>query len=226
MSKIIDIPIEERPRERAIKYGIESLSNPELYALLISSGGISNSAIDIANEIFRRECSLINVVKMKANDLKKIKGISDVKAIQLSAINEIISRYLALLSNMDQEADYKSQIYLRNTDLTERLEILLLDSKLRVRKRKILTIGNKNKTIIDTSYIINYVKDNSFKNFVLIHNHPSGNPYPSLKDEELTLEIEEIAKLFSLKMVDHIILGKDSYYSFRTNEITYSKIID
>ncbi len=228
MSKIKDIPVSLRPREKAFRYGVETLSDAELLAILISSGGKDNSALDIANELIKKFCSLNNIINTSYNHISKIKGISKVRSLTFQTILEIIKRYNKLLNNplfpiphfdISSLADIIRNDFINVNE--EYVVIVIVDKFGKIMQEKILFKGTRNKVIISASKLINTVLESGYKIFYIFHNHPSGNPLESNLDTKALEEIENLAKVFNLKFMDHIIITEKKYYSYRKQTLYY-----
>ena len=218
--KISDIPYNLRPREKALRYGIEQLSDQELLALLIGSGGPNNSALEIANDLLSSYLnSMYSLSNASITSLMEHKGLKEGYALRLMATFEFHHRlnspkYIKeerISSPLDVYSRYK---YLEDYD-QEVLVILLLDSKSRIKQEKLLYKGTFDSFSIDIREILQQIILAKAKSFVLIHNHPDEESKPSENDIVATKAIEKSAKNLGIKLLDHIIIFKDGYYSFR-----------
>lgn len=220
--KIKDITIDERPRERLIKYGASNLSNTELLAIIIGSGTKNNSSKDIANNILNK----IDINKLKDinyNSLKQIDGLGNVKKILLLAIIELGKRIYLYPNNKNIEV-YKDAktIFLNNKHLfidkkQEYFYCLYLDNQNKLIERKLLFIGTINQSIVHPREIFKEAYLLSASKIICLHNHPSNNVTPSKEDYHLTKNLIAIGKIQGIYILDHIIIGFDKYYSFFDN---------
>lgn len=218
--KIEEIAKENRPREKAFKDGVESLSNQELLALIIGSGVRGASALEIAGELLSSNFnSLDSLAKMKFESFKSYHGLAKINALKLAAIFELHNRInkeenseIQTLRSADEV--YTKYKYLENYE-QEVLIILLLDGKLKLKKEKLLYKGTYNSFSINVSEVLKELVLGEAKYFILIHNHPDGSKKPSEEDILSTNIIEKSSKNLGIKLVDHIIIFKDGYYSFR-----------
>lgn len=216
---IKELPIYERPRERAISEGIEKLSTGELLSIIIRCGTKNKSVKDLSNEILL----LGNLKDLTYNKLLTIKGIGKVKAIEIMSLIELSKRI-----NIDNNKEvikikcaqdiYDNFKYLFNNQKQELFYCIYLNNKNIVIDKKLLFIGTINKSIVHPREIFKYAYLMSASGIICIHNHPSGDISPSLEDIKLTNAIISIGKLQNIPVLDHIIIGNNSYYSFLENE--------
>lgn len=218
--KIKEIPKEIRPREKAISYGIESLSDQELLALIIGSGVANHSALDIADDLLKENLkSLTSLFNSNLESLSSYKGLKKNNALKLLAtfelhkrVNSVKYQKSQILSSASEVYDYYK--YLEDFE-QEVLVLLILDSKFRLKKEKTLYKGTFDSFTINVSEILKELVLAQAKAFILLHNHPDGTPKPSSHDIVATKAIEKSSKNLGVKLVDHIIIFKDGYYSFR-----------
>ena len=219
MAKIKELPKFERPREKAIRYGIENLSNEELLAIMLRTGTRDMSALDLAHKLNSESCGLTNLFHMPYQALLDINGIGPGKALILSSCFELCSRYLKTLSGEDGPVDLNSLINRYALKLkNEECEVLMLIS-LNKRKEIIyeecLYKGNDISVDCQPDQVVKKVLLHNGKSFYLIHNHPSGNHEPSTNDSMMTTEIVRRTRKVNITLEDHLIIGKDGYYSFK-----------
>lgn len=218
MSKIKDIPLLERPREKAKIYGIESLSNEELFALIIGSGTKEYSSLDIARLILSSSSSLEELFNNTTYlDLKLFKGLSEARALALASTFELNKRAFRkneisiYLYDKFKVAQYFHNIF-KNEEF-EKLYVVLL-----TKSRKLIAIrnvygGTKNVILINPNEILKICAKFDAKRFYLIHNHPSGNSSPSKEDEEQTRVIELLTNVLGISLEDHLVIGEKTFYS-------------
>ena len=221
MSKIKSLPSLERPREKAFHYGIEKLSDYELIAILIGSGTFESSAIDIAYQMIQDNRGLYNLVQKPFSDLLSFKGIGKSKAVKIFAAFEIAKRFNSLKVVRDDEPISSDKIYekykYKISDLTqEHLYLVVLDRQKRVVHEVNLFKGNENAMTISKIKIIQQVLIHNGRYFYLIHNHPSGSYLPSPEDINFTTDIIQESEKLKITMLDHIIIGEEGYFSFKT----------
>lgn len=219
MGQIKELPILERPREKAIRYGLNSLSDVELLTLLISKGYKGVNALEIATNLFITFNGLKNLAHAPIKELEKVKGIKEAKALNLAAIFEL-SKRLEIKNNEDTSQTINS-LYLYNKYKSmlrgsnqETLIIIILSTKSQILHEKVLYIGTESNMIYSYKDIWRELLNYHAKYFYLIHNHPGGKSTPSREDIAFTSEINLEANRLKVKLLDHIIIGNDGYYSF------------
>lgn len=220
-----EIPSSERPRERLIKYGPESLATYELLAILLRTGTRDISVIDLAKNVLKQVENINMLNQITINELKKIKGIGEVKAVELLASIELGKRINTPLPP-EQIVDTPKKVYLLVKEelqhLTqETLVCLYLNAKSELIAKKTISVGTLSQTIINPRDIFKWAFKLSSMAIVLIHNHPSGNPEPSQPDILMTQKIVQAAKIVDLLIVDHIIVGKNRYFSFQEHNMLF-----
>lgn len=216
---IKEVPCYERPEEKALNDGIDSLNNQELIALILRTGSKNKSVLDLSMEVL----SLFHNGNLSFNTLTSLKGVSKVKAIKILAvfelckrINKLSNRQKVSFSNPESIYDYYKD-YLNDT-IQEKFLVLYLDIKNNLLHEKILFKGSIDSLIIDPKLIFTHALKIGASRIICLHNHPSLNTKPSKEDIATTLEIQKIGQLMDIPLLDHLIIGKD-YYSFKENEI-------
>ena len=218
--KIKDLPVEERPRERLIKYGVSNISNEELLSILIKTGTKNYSVKDISCEVLKLINNINNLDNITINTFKDIKGLGKVKTIEIMAAIELGKRIFLEKKDYDNtiynnpETIYLNNIYLFKNKKQEYFYCLYLDSKNKLIERKLLFMGTNNKSIVHPREIFKEAYLTSASKIVCMHNHPSGDTTPSMEDIHLTKSLVTIGKLQGIKVCDHLIIGDDNYYSF------------
>lgn len=221
--KIKDLPINERPRERLINHGVENLSNEELLAIILKTGTKDTSAKGLASLILSQVENIGDLQNKNYKQLLKIKGIGPSKAAVILACIELGKRINNKISNIQNlKADNPKVVFEYYSSLLgrkkqEHFYAIYLDNQKRVIEDKLLFIGTINKSLIHPQNIFKeaYMLDASA--IICLHNHPSGNVIPSKEDINMTKNLVEIGNLFGIKVVDHIIVGSDKYYSLFEN---------
>jgi DNA repair protein RadC len=211
---------DDRPREKLLLKGAGVLSNSELIAILISNGTREKSAVEVAQDILKAGKDNLNELgKLSVKELMKVKGIGEAKAITIVAAMELGRRRQA-------SATREKAVITSSSDVAEYLQILLKDYKHEVfavlflnRSNKInhfqiVSEGGITGTVADPRIILKKALEEDAVSIILCHNHPSGSLRPSKADEELTFKIKEAAKYFDIKVLDHLIVSDDGYYSF------------
>lgn len=211
---------DDRPREKLLSLGAASLSHSELLAILIHNGSREKTAVDLGKEVLKLGKDNLNELgKLSVKELMKIKGIGEAKAITIVAALELGRRRQASLSLEKQIVASSIDIanYLRTKLKDYRHEIfavLFLNRANKVNHFQIVSEGGITGTVADPRIILKKALEEDAVSLVLCHNHPSGSLKPSRADEELTAKIKEAARFFDIKVLDHIIVSEDGFYSF------------
>jgi len=215
--KIKDISLDNRPRERLIKQGINVLSDAELLALILKTGNKNENVIDMSNRLISKfsfdklsECSL--------KELQEINGIGKAKACQILAVFELNKRhsYSKVNGKIVKTSKDVYDYCISRLSFTDREQfmILHLDTKNRIVKDEIISIGTLNGSIAHPREIFKSAIKESANAIILVHNHPSGDPNPSDEDLEITKRLIDSGELLNIKVLDHVIIGKDNYWSW------------
>ena len=221
--KLKNYPLEERPREKAFHHGIESLNNIELIALVLRTGNKQESAIELAQRVINEIGGFRYLHDINYYQLIQIKGIKQAKAIEVLAIIEIAKRLdkqpVAMSAIKEPRDGYE---LLKNQLMFEQQEkviVLCLNSRLEVIKEKTVFIGGNNISIISGRELFKEALICGSNRVMVVHNHPSGNPEPSIEDIEATERLYSMAKELDIDVVDHLIIGRSRFYSFASNKI-------
>ena len=221
--KLKNYPLEERPREKAFHHGIESLNNIELLALVLRTGNKQESAIELAQRVINEIGGFRYLHDINYYQLIQIKGIKKAKAIEVLAIIEIAKRLdkqpVAMSAIKEPRDGYE---LLKNQLMFEQQEkviVLCLNSRLEVIKEKTVFIGGNNISIISGRELFKEALICGSNRVMVVHNHPSGNPEPSIEDIEATERLYSMAKELDIDVVDHLIIGRSRFYSFASNKI-------
>jgi DNA repair protein RadC len=211
---------DDRPREKLLLKGPETLSDSELLAILIVNGTREKSALDLAKDVLKLgKNNLPELSKLTVKELMKIKGIGEAKAIAIVAAMELGRRRQALASREKSIVTSSSDVatYLQTLLKDHRREVfavLFLNRANKINHFEIISEGGMTGTVADPRIILKKALEEDAVSLILCHNHPSGSLKPSRADEELTLKIKEAAKYFDIKVLDHLIVSDDGYYSF------------
>jgi len=226
MILIKDLPCEERPRERLWQQGNAALGLAELIAILLGTGTRGQSALSLAEDVLRHYPSLNQLCRASAMELAKIKGLGPAKATQLKAAFELGARLAKSQINLCPIECAEDVRQLLGEELRqlpyETMRILSLNSKSKLIAADEISSGTINETIVHPREIFKNVILHNAASFILVHNHPSGDPSPSQADIHITGKIREAASLMQVNFHDHVILGvasssHPSYFSFREN---------
>ena len=224
---MLNCPVEERPREKAIYYGIETLSNQELVAVILRTGNKEMSVLNLAQFLLDEIGGFQELKDIDYQRLIQIKGIKQAKAIELMACIELAKRMQSKQSIKNRIRQPKdAYAYIKNKLMIEKQEkvvLLCLNNHLEIVQDKLLFIGSGDVSLLETKEVFQYTLRSGCNRIILIHNHPSGNPKPSHEDQEITRKIEMMAKHLDIEFIDHIIIGDHCYYSFKSNQIYQSK---
>lgn len=212
--------IDDRPREKLLAKGPAVLSNSELLAILILNGSGGKSAVELAQEVLRLGKDNLNELgKLSIKELTKIKGIGEAKAVTIAAAMELGRRRQAVASIektvVSSSADVATYLQTSLRDYKhEVFAVIFLNRANKINEFKIISEGGITGTVADPRIILKKALEQDAVSIILCHNHPSGSLKPSRADEELTYKIKEAAKYFDIKVLDHLIVGDDGYYSF------------
>lgn len=224
---MLNCPVEERPREKAIYYGIETLWNQELVAVILRTGNKEMSVLNLAQFLLDEIGGFQKLKDIDYQRLIQIKGIKQAKAIELMACIELAKRMQSKQSIKNRIRQPKdAYAYIKNKLMFEKQEkvvLLCLNNHLEIVQDKLLFIGSGDVSLLETKEVFQYTLRSGCNRIILIHNHPSGNPKPSHEDQEITRKIEMMAKHLDIEFIDHIIIGDHCYYSFKLNQIYQSK---
>lgn len=218
---IKNIPVEDRPRERFLKVGVNNLSNNELISILLNTGTKNSSVKELADNILKELNDITQLKDLSLNSLKKIKGIGEIKAITLISALELGKRvyYEKNMQKIKMNSAGIIYDYIKSDLIGKKQEYfycLYLDTKKNLIEKKLLFIGTINRSIVHPREIFKYAYLLSASSIVCIHNHPSGDPLPSIEDINLTKSLVKIGKIQGIEIIDHIIIG-NNYYSFFEN---------
>lgn len=220
-----NLPESERPYEKFLLHGEESLSDAELLAIILKTGTKKANSLDIAREILRgNHNNLLNLYDLSYRDLMQFSGVGQIKAIQLKAVAELSRRIAKTNSGYQLKMDNPSSIanyymeQLRHLK-QEQLMCAFFDSKNNFLGDVVISKGAVNYAYVSPRDIFRYAFDYEAVMLILLHNHPSGDATPSEDDIRITRRIEKGAQILELHLVDHIIIGDNKYYSFKENEL-------
>lgn len=211
---------DDRPREKMLNKGRKSLSNAELIAIIMGSGNREESAVELSKRVLNSvDNDLISLGKLTINEMMRFKGIGEAKAISIAAVME--------LGRRRREAEVKEKMKIGSskdvfeifqpnmTDLPfEEFWILLINRANKIIGKYQISQGGVAGTVADPKIIFNLALTNLASSVILCHNHPSGNINPSNEDTRLTNKISKGCDLLEIKLLDHIIIGDQKYYSY------------
>lgn len=220
-----ELPDSEKPYERCLKNGAESLTDAELIAAVIRTGSCREKAVTLAQRILKvSPGGILNLEYLTAKQLQSIYGIGMVKAVQLKCVAEISKRLAATRraeSVIMQDPSTIAAYYMERLRHQEQEHLILAmyDSKCMLLKDIQLSVGTCNASLISPREIFLKALAYQAVYVVLVHNHPSGNPEASREDFTVTNRIKECGKLLGVPLLDHIIIGDNRYFSFQEQDI-------
>lgn len=212
---------EDRPREKLLSKGRQQLTDSELLAIIIGSGSVGETALDLSKRILMDHQNHLNELgKISVKDLvKKYKGIGQAKAIHLIAVFELARRWKTTEAKekirITSSKDAYDFFYPILSDLKhEEFWVALCNRSNKVIHKELISAGGIHSVLVDTKAIIKIAIDHLASSIILCHNHPSGTTLPSREDTMMTNNIRSAAKLFDITVADHIIIGDKGYFSF------------
>lgn len=222
---IKDVPEEERPRERLVKYGAKNLSTSELIAIILKTGTKDYSSKYLAGEVLKLVNDVSDLKKLTLSKLININGIGAVKAIEFLAALELGRRVYdekPLVNNLKCNSAEKIYRHFRSLLMDSNQEYfycLYLNQQKKLIDKKLLFKGTLNKSLVHPREIFKGAYLSSAAYIICIHNHPSGNVIPSNEDIIITENLVKIGKMQGIPVIDHIIIGDNNYYSFYENDL-------
>lgn len=228
--KIKEMNLDERPREKALRYGFEVLNDRELLCLLIGSGNSKKAVGQIADEILRISDNLAGLMNLPVSVLMKIEGIGQAKALQILASVELARRSLRakayqnpldtcedVAAWMEAEIGFKDQ---------ECFICLFLDTKKHLIDHKVISIGTLDHSVVHPRDIFREAYIRSAHSLLFVHNHPSGDISPSRSDILTTQKLKTASEMFCIPVLDHLIVSRSSYFSFRAHGVVFDESED
>lgn len=222
--KIMDLPVEERPRERLLRYGAESLSNSELLAIILRTGIKNENIMSLSNRLLAQSDGLNGLLSLSQEEIMSLKGIGIAKASQIIAIGELSKRFKAYKSGKQSKISQPMDVAnlfmeeMKNYK-EEHLRVVMLNTKNVVIAVKDVSIGSLSSSIVHPREIFAEAIRKSSASIVICHNHPSGDPTPSSEDIQVTNRLKECGKLLGIDLLDHIIIGNGVYVSLKEKRI-------
>ena len=220
VTRILSWAEEDRPREKLLLKGKAALSDAELIGILIGSGTVSVSAVDLGRQILASAGNNLNALaKFSVKDLEKFKGIGEAKAIAIVAALELGRRRkeaeLPEKQAISGSGDVFQLMQPHLTDLPhEEFWVLLLNRANAVIRKVQISSGGVSGTVADPKLIFKTALENLASALILVHNHPSGNLKPSQADKDLTQKMKQAGQLLEIPVLDHLILTERKYFSF------------
>jgi len=220
--KIKDLPKIERPREKLIAKGAENLKDSELLAILLRTGRAGKNVIEIASQILTKH-SKKRLLQMTYEDLLKIKGIDSAKATTLLAAFELSRRALEVddsnLPIISTPKDVVAQLTELRQNKKEHFVALYLNARNQLVHKETISMGTLNANLVHPREVFEPALKYSAASIMIAHNHPSGDSKPSEDDLEITKKLTEAGKMMGVEVLDHIIVTKNNYFSFKDEKL-------
>lgn len=221
---IKDMAIDERPREKMLKNGEKSLSNAELLAILLRNGTKHKNAIELANYIINKDLQGIRYLQdVTIEELCNIEGIGPSKATQIKAALELgirVASYKPQRYKVTNPWDiYKYYMESMRYAKQEIFKVVLLNTKNEIIADIDVSIGTLNSSLVHPREIFREAIKRSSNKIILMHNHPSGSIKPSKEDKQITSRLIKCGEIIGIEVIDHIIIGDGTYFSFKENVI-------
>ncbi len=220
--RIKDLPKIERPREKLIQKGPQNLKDEELLAILLGTGVEGKNVLEVARQILRKY-SKKRLLKMKYEDISKIKGIGPAKACTILAATELIKRALKIqdetLPIIQSVKDMMAQAVYMRDKTREHFMAIYLNARNEMIFKKPMFIGTLNANLVHPREIFAEALKQNAASVILAHNHPSGDPEPSEDDLTITKRLVEAGKIMGIDVLDHIIITKTKVFSFKEKKL-------
>ncbi|MBQ0154983.1 MAG: DNA repair protein RadC [Bacteroidales bacterium] len=222
-SSLKNLDKETLPREKFLSSGADALSNAELLAILVGSGTPGQNVIELCEEIMNDSENKIGVLAKKGvNYLCRFKGIGPAKALTIAAAMELASRrrrevdiYRKVKSSTDLYESFAPGL---QDSLSEEVHIAFIDGAGQIRKIECISKGSFDCSLLDVRIVVTKTLLGGYTTIALAHNHPSGYASPSTADIQSTREILRGCQMMRIRLIDHIIIANNEYYSFADNE--------
>lgn len=223
-TRVADLDVADKPREKALRQGIGALSNAELLAIVFGSGLPGRSVVDLSRDILRdNDNRLSRLARMSMHEVvKKYKGIGEAKAISLAAAFELGARCVLDMKQLDPQVRGSETVYERMRGQMELLNyeefrVVHLSRANRIIFEETVSRGGTASTLVDVKLVMKSAVDKLSSGLIFVHNHPSGNLNPSPADDKLTRQLKSAAELLDIRVLDHIIITPHGYYSYNDN---------
>ncbi len=218
-TRIKDWPEDERPREKLLRHGADSLSEAELLAIVIRTGTGKQTALDLARRMLSNEKTLRGIAGKSPIELMRMKGIGEAKAVELIAAFEIGRRLQGMKGeerNIIRSPEDVAKIMIPKLRdcRKEEFYVLVLDSKNGLKHEAKVSTGTLNASLVHPREVYKVAIDHDGASIIVVHNHPSGNPEPSKEDVDITRQLAEAGKIIGIPLHDHLIIAGDGHTSF------------
>lgn len=219
MSKIKEWPEGERPRERLLKEGAEVLSDAQLLAILLRTGSDRANAVQMAIQLLEQFHAIPNLTHLSVSELCSVRGIGPAKAALLKAAFELGRRSFVSPLTAGVKLTTSQHVFNHFSPTLkharrEVFKIILLDQKNKIIRNVTISEGSLTATVVHPREVFNPAVRDSAASVIFLHNHPSGDPTPSQEDKDLTQRLVAAGELMGIHVLDHIIIGESTYFSF------------
>lgn len=225
--KVKEINEMDRPREKAVKYGLTQLSSSELLAILLRSGTKGKNAIELASEVLSLRQYLTQLSTVTLNELMQIKGIKEAKALEILACFELSKRMV--FEKVDRKTvirNPKALINWLNAQIgyldREHFMVIFLNHRNEILSHREMFVGGSSHCAVSLREVFTFALRIDACRILLVHNHPTGNVLPSQEDIETTKNIIEAGRICGIDCLDHIIVGHNDYFSFKEKQMIAS----
>ncbi|HHV97919.1 MAG TPA: DNA repair protein RadC [Clostridiaceae bacterium] len=226
--KIKDLPLNERPYEKLEKYGAEMLSDAELLAIIIKTGTKNETSVALAQRILAKDEEGKGIAALhdfSLEQLRAINGIGRVKAIQIKAVMELSKRIASTYSSNRKitirSANDVSKLLMEEMRHLKKevFKVLLLNTKNHLIKQANVSVGSLNASIVHPREVFSEAVKSGCSSIIFVHNHPSGDPEPSIEDINTTRKLVNAGEILGIRVLDHIIIGNGIYVSLKERGI-------
>ena len=219
-ARIADLPLDEQPRERLARHGVETLSDAELVSVVLTASR-GRSSLDVARSVLSD--GLLALARRDWRTYARVTGIGEANASKIAASFELGRRCVIRDAPMDDpvrdpEALARTLIVRYGHHVQERLGAVYLDAKHRVIREREIYIGTVNSATVSTRDVLRHALDDHAASIIVFHNHPSGDPAPSAEDLLFTRKLVEAGKALCIDVLDHLILGSHRYVSLKQRD--------
>lgn len=215
---IKELPESDRPREKLVKFGASSLSDSELLAIILRTGTAGKNALDLSRELLKHFGGIEKLSKASIRELKKFKGLGEAKAVTLTALFELCRRLKSVSGKFKISSPAEAFKLLRplfSFKDTEHFGVVTLNRKGYVINVHTVSVGGSSKVAVEPKEVFRPAVKDLSEAVILFHNHPSGDPTPSSEDVEITKKLVNAGKILGIEVLDHIIIGRETFFSFK-----------
>ncbi len=218
--KVKELPLDDRPREKLLLRGSQSLSDAELISILLRTGKKGKTVIQMGQELITKHKNLAVLASLSSEALQEVEGIGKDKAATLVAAFEISRRvssqskqiFNKKITSPKEVAEFFIPLLI--DEVKERFIVVCLNSANKIITYDVISIGNLNTSIVHPREVFKKAIENNSASIILIHNHPSGNAEPSVEDISITKKLVEAGKIMDIQVFDHLIIAGNEYTSF------------